>query len=56
MGEQLALTVYRDVPKIAFMRNFLASLRNNIRAMKVFGGQAAVQKCTKLQKNGINNV
>ena len=56
MGEQLALTMYRDVPKISFIRNFLASLRNNIRAMKMFWGQAAVQKCTKLQKNDINNV
>lgn len=56
VGEQLALTIYRGVSKISFIRNFLASLRNNIRAMKMFWGKAAVQKCTKLLKNDINNV
>lgn len=39
MSEQLALTIYRGVPKISFIRNFLASLKNNIRAMKMFGGR-----------------
>ena len=56
VSEQLALIIYRGVPKISFIRNFLASLKNNIRAMKMFWGQAAVQKCTKLLNSDINNV